>query len=155
MCRTVKPLTEFHRDNARRDGCQGTCKACITLREKARYAANREAVAEYNRRTYAEKRDERREGVRQYGVDLKAKVLAHYGTACSCCGTTEDLTVDHINGDGREYRKIVFGDNKTGGAPVYRWIIANGFPDDLQTLCRPCNRSKGTGEHCRLDHATC
>jgi 5-methylcytosine-specific restriction endonuclease McrA len=152
VCGESKPLDQFHRDRARRDGRQTICKACGTVHERKRYADNREAFAVYRRQQYAKNRDEALEYSRQYGADLKAAVFEHYGRVCTCCGATEDLTIDHINGNGREYREDLFGHNKAGGAAVYRWIIANGFPDDLQTLCRPCNRSKGIGERCQLSH---
>jgi len=33
-----------------------------------------------------------------------------------------------------------------------RWLIKNGFPEGFQTLCRPCNGSKGDGDRCKLNH---
>lgn len=152
-CSTLKTRDDFHRDRARRDGCQGRCKSCISARERKRYAANRDAVHEYNVRHYAANREERLESVRQYAAEFKAIVFAHYGEACVCCGSGHDLTLDHINGDGREWRHRVFGGDKVSNARVYRWFIINDFPDDIQTLCRRCNRSKGTGPRCRLDHS--
>lgn len=56
-------------------------------------------------------------------VDVRALVFARDGLACVACGGGDDLTVDHIV------------------------AVANGGtddPDNLQTLCRPCNSSKGT-----------
>ena len=40
-----------------------------------------------------------------------AAVLAHYGRVCACpgCGATDDLTIDHKNGDGRAQRIKLFG----------------------------------------------
>lgn len=35
---------------------------------------------------------------------------------------------------------------------MYRWLIKNGFPEGFQTLCWPCNRSKGNRQVCQLDH---
>ena len=83
----------------------------------------------------------------------RATVLAHYGEVCGCpsCGATEDLGVDHVNGDGRAQRIALFGRNPVSG-PFYRWLIERGFPDDIQTMCRPCNSSKADGDHCRLYH---
>jgi hypothetical protein len=83
-------------------------------------------------------------------------VFDHYGHACSCpgCGSTRRLVIDHVNGDGREWRIRLFGRNDCGSRIIYLWLIRNGFPDEgLQVLCQPCNASKGRGTACRLDHA--
>ena len=151
-CRWLKPRDEFHKAANRRSGCQTECKVCTTVRRKRTYDADPEAAHRSNVEQYAKHRDKRLEGLRQYGADLKAKVFAHYGTSCACCGGITDLTIDHIGGDGRAWREATFGNNKAGGAPVYRWIIANGFPEGLQTLCRRCNRSKGGAPSCSLNH---
>jgi hypothetical protein len=62
--------------------------------------ANREKVAAWKGRYYAK---------------LKAEVFAHYGTVCACCGTTENLSIDPINGDGGEHREELF-DRRNGAA---------------------------------------
>lgn len=151
-CKAVKPRDEFHKDSGRRDGCQASCRSCVAERGKRRYQENRGYFADHKRRNYAANRQAYLQYARDYAAALKAQVLAHYGTACACCGSADDPTVDHINGDGRQFRESLIGGNKGGGMAVYRWIIANDFPEDLQTLCRSCNRSKGTGERCRIDH---
>jgi hypothetical protein len=79
----------------------------------------------------------------------KQYVLEHYGTACACCGATADLTIDHINGDGKQHRQIIGG----GSHVIYAWLIKNDFPHGFQTLCRLCNTSKRDGERCLLDHS--
>jgi len=82
---------------------------------------------------------------------LRAPVFEHYGWVCACCGSTEDLSIDHVRGGGRRHRLELFG--RTGESNgMYRWLIAQNFPDGFQTLCLPCNSSKADGEHCRLDH---
>lgn len=50
---------------------------------------------------------------------------------CACCGTTNDLTIDHIKPLAR------------GGKHA---------TSNLQWLCRSCNSSKNTHAHCRLEH---
>jgi hypothetical protein len=66
----------------------------------------------------------------------KAKVFAHYGRQCVCCGESNPgfLSIDHMNGCGNELRKI----HGTGGK-FYFWLIKNGFPEGFQTLCHSCN----------------
>jgi hypothetical protein len=81
-------------------------------------------------------------------------VLDHYGRECSCCGSAERLTIDHMS-DGSQHRAEL-GDGSSG--TLHRWLIRNGFPAGYQVLCRSCNASKGSGEHCRrhqcrTDHA--
>ena len=82
--------------------------------------------------------------------NLRAQVFAHYGTECACCGTTEDLSIDHVNGNGREHREELFGNPRGNRDGTYRWLIKMGFPGGFQVLCRPCNSSKGRGEYCRM-----
>jgi DNA-binding MarR family transcriptional regulator len=87
---------------------------------------------------------------------MRAAIFAWYGETCACCDTAEDLGVDHVDGDGPEQRAAALGQpGRTGYNPagLYRWIIEHGFPDGFQTMCRPCNSSKGTGDRCRLNHA--
>ncbi|HEV8276270.1 MAG TPA: hypothetical protein VGQ26_11325 [Streptosporangiaceae bacterium] len=95
-----------------------------------------------------------RERCRIYRLTLKAVVLAHYGRQCACCGTTDDLTIDHIAGDGGQHRRELFGRTDHGGQHYWLWLIKQGFPPGHQVLCRPCNASKGRTAHCRLDHCT-
>lgn len=94
----------------------------------------------------------------------RAAVLFAYGLSCACCDldATESyaawaqMTIDHIAGDGEEHRARVMspanGWRASGGAKFYRWLIKNGFPSGYQTLCLPCNVSKGSSERCRLEH---
>lgn len=151
-CGESKPLAEFHRERRRPDGLQSKCRSCSGAYAKRRYADNKEVLIERRLQYRAGHADRQREHARAYNADLKAKVFEHYGTTCACCGSADDLTVDHINGDGRQHREEVFGDAETGGAEMYRWLIANGFPGGLQALCRACNLSKGTGPRCTLSH---
>ena len=76
---------------------------------------------------------------KQRYANLRTVVLHHYGNKCVCCGETirEFLGIDHINGNGKQHRKI------TGmGENFYRWVVKNGFPKDLQILCYNCNITK-------------
>ena len=79
-----------------------------------------------------------KERQREGKVNKKRKdlVRAHYGNKCTCCGETEQafLTLDHSNDDGSK-RRLVEG----SGTRLYKWIIRNNFPPDLQILCFNCN----------------
>src|SRR3990167_3944786 len=63
----------------------------------------------------------------------RQEVFDHYGNRCECCGETEPmfLTVDHINGGGREHNKLI--------GNLYRWLVSNGFPKGFRLLCMNCN----------------
>lgn len=79
----------------------------------------------------------------KYALRDKKIVMEAYGNQCATCGEDriECLTMDHKNNDGaiqrRQYRY-------TTGSRFYRWLIKNGFPDNLglQVLCFNCNCSK-------------
>jgi hypothetical protein len=77
---------------------------------------------------------------------VRAKVFAAYGEVCVCCGTSEGLQMDRIDGD------VSAHGGHRSGVWFYQWLIDNDFPDGWQVLCGPCNFSKGTGTACRLDH---
>jgi 5-methylcytosine-specific restriction endonuclease McrA len=80
---------------------------------------------------------------------LRDTVFGHYGKVCACCGTTANLTIDHVFGGGRAHREA-FG--FAGRSQLYQWLVSNEFPAGFQVLCRSCNSSKGEGKRCRLWH---
>lgn len=65
----------------------------------------------------------RREAV---SAAVRDRILARDGAVCRHCGATEDLQIDHV-------------------IPVV-WGGTNA-PDNLQVLCRTCNRIKGPLPH--------
>lgn len=85
---------------------------------------------------------------RAWRTKLRDKVLNHYGTECKCCGenTNEFLTIDHINGNGRQHRE------KIGRSAFYRWLEKNGFPEGYQTLCFNCNAARYLFGECPHQH---
>lgn len=145
-CGEVKPLSEFYRNCDTKDGLAGLCKPCSNRASAAWRAANPQRARELELR-HAPKKLAHMKARRDRD---KAKVLEYYGTCCACCGFTEDLTIDHINGDGYEHRKELFGDGRTGTARFYRWLISNNFPPGFQTLCRSCNSSKYRDGACKM-----
>lgn len=91
--------------------------------------------------------------MRGYKKRVRAEVFAYYGTCCACCGTTENLSIDHVDGNGAEHRQELFGDQTDrGGYRFQLWLRRNGFPPGYQVLCVPCNTSKKGTEACRLSH---
>ena len=83
--------------------------------------------------------------------EVRELVFDHYGWQCACCGTTRNLSIDHVDGLGKEHREELgfhWGSERT-----YIWLVQQGFPDGFQAMCRPCNTSKGRGLVCRLHSA--
>jgi hypothetical protein len=89
---------------------------------------------------------------RQRRAELRRRVFEVYGRACRCCGSVRNLTLDHIDGNGAQHRRELFG-RQTSGVHLYAVLVRKGCPPGYQTLCAPCNRSKGSGDRCRIDHA--
>lgn len=118
------------------------------------HTANPDAAKEASDRFQGANRERLNGVARTRGGVLRTLVFNHYGWLCSCCGSAKNPTIDHVDGDGAEHREQLTGRHGTGGVPVYRWLVRNGFPEGFQTLCRPCNRSKGTGPACRIEHGT-
>lgn len=162
-CRQVKPLSAFYFHNGR---YRPDCKNCVRKRSKAAYEADPQTKLAANRRWSDEHPEKGREYVTAFrtrdpdhasalarGVQqrLRAKVFDHYGWRCACCGSTENLSIDHVFGGGNQHRSEMFGDPGNSQA-LFRWLVRNDFPAGFQTLCWPCNRSKGAGERCRIEH---
>lgn len=161
-CGEIKLLSEFRLDRKMRLGRKSQCRKCEAEAGRQWRAINPEAHAESNRRWYQADPEARREASRQWreanpGVsrvlcrrwhaNLKAQVFAHYGQSCACCGTSENLSIDHINGGGTAHSEEV-------GGHMYLWLVREGFPEGFQTLCQSCNSSKWKGPACRLSHDT-
>lgn len=129
---------QLKRQAAYRDANRVQIRATARVRAKAERAKNPEPSRVANRKFYQA---------------TKTKVLGHYGHQCACCGSAEHLSIDHINGKGAEHREELYGSARLGtGTRFYLWLIQHGFPAGYQTLCLPCNRSKGDGPRCQLNH---
>ncbi len=166
-CGGLKSFDRYYRNHTRPDGLTAQCRDCIAkstrarreadpdafrLPERARqrryYAADPEKFRAEMRRRRHEDPERARAIQRRSDARVRQAVFDRYGWTCACCGATENLTIDHINGDGKEHR-AADGLGK-GSHKFYRWLVANNFPEGFQTLCGVCNRSKFTGERCRL-----
>ena len=175
------PRDKFSPDR-KPDGLTSWCKACIARARRhrraadpakdnaaarQRRAANPEKAREYERRWRAANLEKARETQRRwrianreylrarrrrYSDALRQEVFGHYGSECACCGATENLTIDHVNGGGGEHRAALFGTGKVAGVRFWLWLIKNGFPPGFQSLCWPCNSSKANRDRCQLGH---
>ena len=75
---------------------------------------------------------------------LKDAAFERYGgPRCACCGedTFQFLTIDHIEGGGRQHRT-------RSGPDIYKTLKAEGYPDGFQVLCYNCNCAKGVYGKC-------
>lgn len=107
---------------------------------KERYWKQREQYIEASKAYY----QKHRERVRERELQVKLKVLTHYGNGkCACiqCGESRMacLSIDHIPGGGGEHLEklqIHFGN------AFYRWLQTNQYPKGYQTLCMNCQRIK-------------
>lgn len=83
--------------------------------------------------------------------ELKLEVMIKYGGQCQCCGEKDIdiLSIDHINRNGSEHRRELFGDNSnTGGFKFYKWLSDNNYPKGFRVLCYNCNMAYGLFDYC-------
>lgn len=83
---------------------------------------------------------EYREKERQRQIRYRFELLSHYSGGapeCACCQESqiEFLSIDHIEGGGRQHRKEVKN--------LYSWLRRNNYPSGFQVLCHNCNFAKG------------
>lgn len=84
--------------------------------------------------------------MKRHQKDLKKTIFEAYGgIRCVKCGRADldALTLDHIENNGKEDRKKIFGgDGKYQSTSMYRYLRNNGFPPGFQVLCSGCNLAK-------------
>jgi hypothetical protein len=96
--------------------------------------------------------------MRERALANKFKVMNHYsnpqfngiiecngfdGVKCPWnCSDIDVLTIDHINDDGADQRRKLYGGRTGGGSRFYKWLIKNNFPEGYQVLCCNCQRKK-------------
>jgi len=116
----------------------------LILAQQKRNPTHTKAVKrEYFRRTEEkwrnyrlQNRDRLREKANRFNHQLKLEVLTHYGgepPCCQICGFEDirALSIDHIEGDGREHRKKI-------GSGLRAWLKRNHYPEGYQVLCMNC-----------------
>lgn len=135
-CRRNKLLVNFYKTSANR--YMSYCIDCNKLKLKKYRKQHKLAIAKSHQRWHFIHREEALRYRKQNDMEIKEKVLTHYGKECACCGEANVafLTIDHINEDGYKDRHI------GTGVKLYRWIIKWGYPNTFQTLCIKCNSSK-------------
>jgi hypothetical protein len=80
---------------------------------------------------------------RERQLSIKLDVLSHYGphgvlqcTWPGCEVTDIDmLSLDHVNNDGAEHRRNLFGKKQGNSGGLYGWVRSHEYPPEFQTLC--------------------
>jgi hypothetical protein len=117
QCHSTLLLSQFPKDSRKKLGVGSWCKVC-----------NRARINERNRA-------------------LRVRVLRHYSGGgepkCACCGATEleFLSLDHVNGGGRQHRKTI-------KIRWWEWLRKNNYPIGFRVLCHNCNQSIGIYGYC-------
>lgn len=130
-CKEEKDMSCFNKTCRSHDGHDCYCRDC-------RKAINKE---------WQEKNvDKYRDSIKKSRTKLRIDTINAYGGKCSCCGEAniEFLTIDHVNGDGREHRA-----ESTCAQHVYYDLKKRGYPQEgYRCLCMNCNWSIGIWGYC-------
>ena len=160
-CKEEKGLNEFHKSKQHPEGHHTRCKVCSILYTRKYYSEHKEKCLKKMAETYqsrdlsgicvlcgnnqkvfgkkcgyCQKKSEITRKKRRAGS--RDKVFNKYGDICACCGENNKrfLTIDHIENNGAQHRKVI------KGAYFYDWLVKNDFPIGYQTLCWNCNLGK-------------
>jgi hypothetical protein len=144
-CGREKLLIDFDFSVKAKGWRRHECRACHRARMNVWHIAHKGEAKERAAKWYKdnplptwskEKREKGRANSRRYRMEWLDVIIEHYGAKCVCCGEANKgfLTLDHINNDGSELRKV-----HGSGLRLYRWIMQNGYPDFFQILCYNCN----------------
>jgi len=110
----------------------------LTCRKNRGYRICKDCVRAQNNKSYFLHKVERSKSDKIKRQNIKATVLEHYGSKCKLCGETNTslLSLDHIDGNGRQHRLEVLGTDS--GSGFYKWVFKN-WPSNLRILCFNCN----------------
>ena len=73
-CNISKPLVEFNKDKAKKDGLQYKCKECFKNFQKKYNQDNKESIAEYMNQYNLKNREDIKEYKKQYNQDNKESI---------------------------------------------------------------------------------
>ncbi len=109
---------------------------------------NKALLNEKARKRNAANPERNRAHTRAYRVAIRKEMIAAYGGKCQCAGCHIDayefLTIEHVNGGGKQHRL-----SSGGSVGLYRDLKRRGWPTDGYTvLCMNCN-------HARAHHGRC
>lgn len=152
-CKKILPVSDYYADKQKVDGKHPCCKSCDNEKmAKLRKTKNFRAVFNPYQKIWQRKyrKTKKYHAWRKVALEkqsmlsqqLKQQIVSHYGGMCACCGVKElfFLSIDHINNDG--YKERGNKKNRTSGYLLYKRIIKDNYPDNLQILCFNCNVAK-------------
>lgn len=139
-CGNERPFEDFHKSRNSVDGRQAYCKSCMVsaradwalrnperdkeletkYKQSARYKVTKKN-SKYRRRQRLAKTPKELE----LTAEQERLILEFYGRRCLCCGSTEDVTLDHV-------KPLALGGLNSA--------------TNIQILCRECNSRKGAKE---------
>lgn len=116
--------------------------------QKRVYHRDLEYSRQKNKESYLRNAEKRKHEAKLYRAEKKRLVIEHYSNndpKCACCGTRffDFLTLDHINGGGREHRRQF---KSPGSHTIHAWIVKNNFPSGFRILCYNCNCNAAKNE---------
>lgn len=124
-CKEKKPLDQFNRNKAQRDGLQTSCRGCDNKRAKNYYQANREKlIVQINERAL------------QRIFELRCRVLQYLSThPCVDCGNDDLVTLefDHVRGKKEDSVKRMVNDGVS-------WHLIEKEIAKCEVRCANCHR---------------
>ena len=127
-CATDKPLEDFHKRSASKDGLQTYCKACAIIGVRKWQEANPEKFeANWRKHSYGEEAVLKRKAAR-YGLTVGqlSEMMEISSGKCSICKKDKPLVVDHCHNSLKVRGLICSECNKGLGL----------FKDDVEALAR-------------------
>ena len=153
-CKLELSTEMFTKHSREKDGFYYCCKKCKAVEDKTYYEKHLDKI-KFKKQKYYENNKQHivdktlryqksnPEKVKIYAKTsrkkLKLEVFNYYcnnDVKCQYCDEKElcILTVDHINGGGRQHTKEV--------GSLYPWLKLNGYPEGFQILCWNCQFRK-------------
>jgi len=162
-CSQDLPFDMFGKNKSKPNGHSTECKKCKSAMDKVYQDQHKEEIKDKKQQYYLGKKYEIIKKVNEY-IDknrhkhnlwhtvsknrLKAEVMTNYSGGnlkCKNCPEVDlgILTIDHIEGNGADHRRELFGDNRKGGGyKFWQWLKRNNYPEGFQVLCFNCQFRK-------------
>lgn len=139
----------FQRDSSKSDGLRTECKSCSKKLDADRRKKNPDAYKQKAKNSYLKHRESRIKQVSKYYQSIGKqkgskrihnriqKLITLLGGKCIECGREDHLSIDHINNNGGDDRKLGSKDM------MIRKILKNPKErSSYQILCHNCNQKK-------------
>lgn len=161
-CKQVLPEEMFSHNRRNPDGLHHCCKQCKAIQDKAYQEKHKDKVKARKHEYYLANQKEISARTSQYAKThvqkhrewctkaknkLKVEVFSSYSDGdvkCRWCGESDVdvLSIDHLDGNGADHRREIYGGNISGGSRFYFWLKKNNYPDGFQVLCFNCQFKK-------------